>query len=89
MKINRLLSDEFKGAELLSCLESLDDPRIDRKKLYPLREVLLVALCAMLCCCEGFRAFSIFGKEKIDFLRRSIRFLMASHHMILLPGFFH
>jgi predicted transposase YbfD/YdcC len=47
----------------------LKDPRIERKKLYPLREILFVVLCGMICGAESWRDFVLFGKEKIDFLK--------------------
>lgn len=48
---------------------SLKDPRIDRKKLYPLVEILFVVLCGSICGAESWRDFVIFGKAKLEFLR--------------------
>ena len=48
---------------------ALPDPRISRKKLYPLTEILFVVLCGSVCGAESWRDFVLFGKEKIDFLR--------------------
>lgn len=62
--------DTFEGLSLLACLEKVEDPRIDRKKLHPLSEILLIALCALLSGFESFCAFEIYGNEKITFLRR-------------------
>jgi predicted transposase YbfD/YdcC len=47
----------------------LKDPRINRKKLYPLVEILFVILCGSICGAESWRDFVIFGKEKLDFLK--------------------
>ncbi len=74
MTVNQLVSDRFEGQSLLGCLESLEDPRLDRARLYPLREVLLVSLCAMVYGYESFRAFSIYGEEKINFLKATYPF---------------
>ena len=52
----------------------LSDPRIDRKKLYPLVEVLFVALCGSICGAESWRDFVLFGKSKLDFLRQYYEF---------------
>jgi predicted transposase YbfD/YdcC len=52
----------------------LNDPRIDRKKLYPLVEVLFVALCGSICGAESWRDFVLFGKSKLDFLRQYYEF---------------
>ena len=48
----------------------LDDPRIDRKKLYPLPEILFIVLCASICGAQSWRDFGTFGEEKLDYLRR-------------------
>lgn len=54
--------------------DALEDPRIDRKKLYPLSEILLVVLCGSICGAQSWRDFVIFGGEKIDYLRRFLPF---------------
>jgi predicted transposase YbfD/YdcC len=46
------------------------DPRIKRKKLYPLMEILFVVLCGTICGAESWRDFVLFGKEKTDFLKK-------------------
>lgn len=56
--------------------DPLDDPRIDRKKLYPLAEILLIVLCGSICGAQSWRDFVIFGEEKFDYLSR---FLPFSH----------
>src|SRR3990167_9429669 len=52
----------------------LKDPRIDRKKLYPLVEILFVVLCGSICGAESWRDFVLFGKAKIDFLKQYYSF---------------
>ena len=51
----------------------LKDPRINRKKLYPIIEILFVVLCGSICGAESWRDFVLFGKEKIDFLVRQAK----------------
>ena len=53
----------------------LDDPRIERHKLYPLAEVLFVVLCGSICGAESWRDYVLFGKEKLDFLREHYPFI--------------
>ena len=48
----------------------LKDPRINRKKLYSLMEILFVVLCGTVCGAESWRDFVLFGKEKIVFLKK-------------------
>ena len=48
----------------------LRDPRIERRKLHPLIEILFVVLCGSICGAESWRDFVLFGREKLDFLRQ-------------------
>ena len=56
--------------EWLEHFESLDDPRQSGKVWYPLDEVLLVCLLAVLAGAECWVEIAEFGKAKIGFLRR-------------------
>lgn len=49
------------------CFGDLPDPRVERKIIYPLQEVLFVLLCGVICGAERWRDFVLFGKEKLDF----------------------
>jgi predicted transposase YbfD/YdcC len=48
----------------------LQDPRQLIKVIYPLDEILLLSLLAVLAGAETFTAIAQFGKDKLDFLRR-------------------
>lgn len=65
-------SEASRGFE--GCFSNLKDPRISRKKLYPLTEVLFVVLCGAICGAESWRDHVLFGKEKLDFLREHFPF---------------
>lgn len=52
----------------------LHDPRMDRKKLYPLVEILFVVLCGSICGAESWRDFVLFGTSKLDFLQHYYAF---------------
>ena len=47
----------------------IEDPRIERTKDHLLIDILVVALCAMLCGAEGLVDFAEFGNAKLEFLR--------------------
>lgn len=49
---------------------TLKDPRINRKKLYPLTEILFVIIAGSVCFAESWRDYVSFGKEKLDFLQQ-------------------
>lgn len=63
-----------KKPEFLAHFDELEDPRIDRKKLYPLTEILLIVLCGSICGAQSWRDFVLFGEEKQDYLRRFLPF---------------
>ena len=62
----------------------LRDPRVERHKRYPLMEILLLVVCAMLSGAEGWEAIEEFGKSKLDWLRKFAPFAngIPSHDRI-------
>jgi predicted transposase YbfD/YdcC len=54
----------------LSHFKDLPDPRQQGKVSYPLDEILLLCLLAMLAGAEGFTEIALFGVKKLEFLRR-------------------
>lgn len=60
--------------DFLGAFAALPDPRQSLKVLYPLDEVLLLTLCAVLCGADGWVSVALFGKRKLDFLRRFLPF---------------
>lgn len=49
-------------------LSEVEDPRINRKKLHLLGDILLLTVMAVICGCEGWEEIELFGKTRIDFL---------------------
>ena len=52
----------------------LKDHRITRHKLHPLIEIIFLAVCGSICGAESWRDFVMFGKTKIDYLRKYFPF---------------
>lgn len=52
----------------LDIFGQLDDPRIERKKLHPMPEILLLTLCAVICGADSWDDIELFGKSKLTFL---------------------
>jgi predicted transposase YbfD/YdcC len=50
----------------------LKDPRIDRHKRHHLLDIIVVALCAVLCGAKDWQQVEAFGKQRFDWLRRFI-----------------
>jgi predicted transposase YbfD/YdcC len=59
---------------ILDHFQDLPDPRQQGKVLYPLAEIILTALCAILCGADCYVEIAEFGKAKIDFLKRFLPF---------------
>ncbi|NEV65161.1 ISAs1 family transposase, partial [Thiorhodococcus minor] len=72
------------SVSLIEHFAPLHDPRVERNKLYPLMEILLLVVCATLSGAEGWEAMEEFGKEKLDWLRRFAPFAngIPSHDCI-------
>jgi len=66
--------EEEEKPGFLYYFDALEDPRIDRKKLYPLSEILLIVLCGSICGTQSWRDFVTFGEEKLEYLRRFLPF---------------
>ena len=47
--------------ELIKLLRQIEDPRMERCKLYSLESVLGIGLCAMLCGATDFEEMEAFG----------------------------
>ncbi|HTB42633.1 MAG TPA: transposase family protein, partial [Acetobacteraceae bacterium] len=54
----------------LAHFSALRDPRQSAKVLYPLPEILLLLLCATISGADDFVEITLWGEERLDFLRR-------------------
>lgn len=50
----------------------LKDPRIERKKLHSLMDILVLTVCAVASGAEGWQGIADFGSEKLEWLRRFV-----------------
>lgn len=58
--------------QIISLEESfakIQDPRIDRTKLHKLRDIIIIAICAVICGAETWEDIERFGKDKIEWLK--------------------
>lgn len=76
------------GEGFLDYFEGLEDPRIERCKLYPMEELLFLSLCGMICGCEGFDDLEGFGETKLEFLRQYLPYKNGSPSDDTLRRFF-
>ncbi|MCP5517662.1 MAG: transposase family protein [Verrucomicrobiales bacterium] len=57
-------------ASLLAHSCGLPDSRINRRKRHELPDILVIAICSLLCGAEGFNAMEDFGKAKEPWFRQ-------------------
>lgn len=60
------------SVELLNYLTIVKDPRLDRKKLHLLTDILFIAVCASLCGCDTWEDIYLFAQVREDWLRKFI-----------------
>lgn len=63
-----------KSVGFLDFFSKVPDHRIERKKLYSVEEILLVAFCGIIAGCEGWDDLELFGEIKLPFLRRYCKY---------------
>jgi predicted transposase YbfD/YdcC len=61
-------------AALLEQFSHIHDPRDVRRILHPLREVLLLVVCAMIADCDDYDTIADWGAAHLDFLRQHLPF---------------
>jgi predicted transposase YbfD/YdcC len=60
--------------ELVAQLSKVEDPRSDKNKLYPLEEILLLCIGAVISGADGWEAIGDFGRQRLAWLRRFLPF---------------
>lgn len=49
---------------MLAYFSGLEDPRIDRTKLHPLQNIIVMALCGAICGADGWEDFELFAESR-------------------------
>lgn len=69
------------GASILEHFSTLEDPRIERGKEHQLLDIVVLAICAVVCGAEGWEAIELFGRTQLSWLRDTCRWRMGSRRM--------
>lgn len=59
-----------KPPSLIEHFSTITDPRIDRTKRHKLIDILVIAICAIICGAESWEDFEVFGEAKEDWFRK-------------------
>ena len=55
---------------LIDHFEQLTDPRVERTKDHKLIDIIVIALCAMICGADTFVAMETYGNSKYEWLKQ-------------------
>jgi predicted transposase YbfD/YdcC len=58
----------------LDFFRNIPDHRVERRKVHRVEEILLVTFCGIITGCEGWDDIELYGKTKLDFLRKYLPF---------------
>lgn len=59
-----------KSVAIFTHFQNVSDPRVDRKKLHSLYEMIVVTLCGTICGAQGWADIERFGNSRIDWFRK-------------------
>lgn len=59
---------ENPNATITEHFASVDDPRMERSKLHPLTNILVIALCGVVCGADSWVDIELFGESKQQWL---------------------
>src|SRR4051794_23897449 len=65
----------MEASGFLDYFEDLEDPRLDRKKFYPVNEILLTTLLSIIGGADSWNDIELFGKAKIPYLRQYLPYV--------------
>ena len=60
--------------DFLTHFQAVEDPRQEAKVSYPLDEILLLVLCAVISGADGWTSIALYGQKKLELLRRFLPF---------------
>ena len=59
----------MKKISLMEVIEGIEDTRRNRSVIYPLHELLLIMILAVICGAKSYAKVEMFGKSKKEWLR--------------------
>ena len=63
----------MKKLSLMEVLEGIEDTRRDRSVMYPLHEILIIMLLAVICGATSYAKVEMFGKSKQEWLSKFLK----------------
>lgn len=71
-------------SKLIEVFSGIEDPRIERSKIYPLNEIMFLTICAVISDCNAWDEIEDFGIDKLNWLRKYLPYAngIPSHDTI-------
>jgi len=63
------LLQDISIATFATCFDDIDDPRLERTKFHLLQDILVIAICAIICGAEGPTAIAEYARDKQEWLK--------------------
>lgn len=82
------LEMEDKKIGFIDFFKEIPDHRIERRKLHSVEEILLVTFCGMIAGCDSWDDLELFGKTKLEYLRRYFSYINGAPSDDTLRRFF-
>lgn len=67
------MSEEPQVGSIAKHFGKVKDPRIDRTKHHKLLDILLIAICGVICGADGWVDIAMFGKSKLEWLKTFLK----------------
>ena len=77
---------ETKGVSLVEHFEDLEDPRVERTKFHQLSDIIVIAICAVICGADNWVEIEEFGHAKREWLEALLDSRTEFHRMTPLAG---
>ena len=68
-ELNHRRESNVAPSSLVAHFGLMPDPRIDRRKAHDLVDILVIAVCTLLCAGESFNDMEDFGKAKLEWFK--------------------
>jgi len=62
--------DQGNGASIVDCFVDMEDPRFTHLCVHKLIDIIVIAICAVICGADNWVEIAAFGRAKYDWLRR-------------------
>ena len=63
------MDEQGSGSGIIEHFSKLEDPRIDRKKLHKLIDIVVISVCSVISGAESWEDMELYGEAKLEWLK--------------------